>query len=504
MQRRLFVAQADSVATSPREACSQGSVAAQRAHSHLPWRHPILAEAFDSRSLAQSALLACVESTPAPKTQSKLSTASHRMASMRTPQARWKLWTASHCVASASPPDFVSMSVPAPGATLAPAGEPTRPKSQLARAARPLPQPAVTLESELVELALRPQFDLAAAWAASIPRLLSASQSPRWVPSSLQLDPKSRLAVAARPLPQPVALRWVWRSRIPTQNWLRRFRCHDGGAVETFNGPFAGGVAAGLVETESGGTLGVGVAETVRSASGFGSMAAWATSIPRLLSGGVAGFFLGATESEVATSGRRTWRNGGVTPALRSRVAARGRLLPMPVPLRGSVDQRASRRRRRPGTFKAVARGFLLRCSWIEVATSGGGATFAVPVAVTRVWRSRVPTRTGCVDTGLDELGRCTAESTPSGDVASRSHCRAVASLASSVQLDPKSRLAVAARPLPHRLRYAGFGDRGFRRNCRRCTYHGALFGRTATRRRRRRSWRCRLFRGRLRRFLFE
>ena len=56
MQRRLFAAQADSVATSPREACSQqGSVAAQQAHSHLPWQHPILEEAFDLRSLVQSA-----------------------------------------------------------------------------------------------------------------------------------------------------------------------------------------------------------------------------------------------------------------------------------------------------------------------------------------------------------------------------------------------------------------------------------------------------------------
>ena len=90
------------------------------------------------------------------------------------------------------------------------------PKSQLALAARSLPQPAVTLESELVQPALRPQFDLAAAWTASIPGLLSG-QSPRWVLSSLQLDLKSRLAVAARPLPQPVALRWVWRSRVPTQ-----------------------------------------------------------------------------------------------------------------------------------------------------------------------------------------------------------------------------------------------------------------------------------------------
>jgi hypothetical protein len=220
------------------------------------------------------------------------------MASMRAPQAHWKLWTASHCVASAFPPGFVSMSVPAPGETPAPAGEVTRlfpsslqrdPESWLALAARPVPrpaatleaelvqlalrpqfdlaaawaaliprlpsasqsprsvpsslqlgpnshlavavpQPAATLESELVQLALRPQFDLAALWAASIPRLLPASQSPRWIPSSLQLKPKSRLTeavrllqaaarllqAAARPVPQPVALRWVWRSQIPT------------------------------------------------------------------------------------------------------------------------------------------------------------------------------------------------------------------------------------------------------------------------------------------------
>jgi hypothetical protein len=213
------------------------------------------------------------------------------MASMRAPQAHWKLWTASHCVASAFPPGFVSMSVPAPGETPAPAGEVTRlfpsslqrdPESWLALAARPvprpaatleaelvqlalrpqfdlaaawaaliprlpsasqsprsvpsslqlgpnshlavaLPQPAATLESELVQLALRPQFDLAAVWAASVPRLLSASQSPRWILSSLQLKPKSRLTeaarllqAAARPVPQPVALRWVWRSQIPT------------------------------------------------------------------------------------------------------------------------------------------------------------------------------------------------------------------------------------------------------------------------------------------------
>jgi hypothetical protein len=118
------------------------------------------------------------------------------MASMRAPQAHWKLWTASHCVASAFPPEFVSMSVSAPGETPAPAGEATRlfpsslqrdPESWLALAARPVPRPAATLEAELVQLALRPQFDLAA-----------------------------RLTLAARPVPQPVALRWVWRSRIPT------------------------------------------------------------------------------------------------------------------------------------------------------------------------------------------------------------------------------------------------------------------------------------------------
>jgi hypothetical protein len=42
-----------------------------------------------------------------------------------------------------------------------------------------------------------------------------------------------------------------------------------GGAVETFNGPLAGGVAAGLVRTESGSTRGVGAAETLRSSSGL-------------------------------------------------------------------------------------------------------------------------------------------------------------------------------------------------------------------------------------------
>jgi hypothetical protein len=42
-----------------------------------------------------------------------------------------------------------------------------------------------------------------------------------------------------------------------------------GGGVDTFSWPFAGGGAAGLVRTESGGILGVGVAEAVRSSPGL-------------------------------------------------------------------------------------------------------------------------------------------------------------------------------------------------------------------------------------------
>ena len=42
-----------------------------------------------------------------------------------------------------------------------------------------------------------------------------------------------------------------------------------GGGVETFSWPFAGGGAAGLVTMESGGILGVGVAEAVRSSPGL-------------------------------------------------------------------------------------------------------------------------------------------------------------------------------------------------------------------------------------------